>query len=505
MKIIKKLLLFVVMFLVMISNFGTTTTIKAESNNTRSMEDYNPGGGGTTSDSSGTNSDNSDTNIESSETNSETIDGYSDVLDDLNRDNSFKPNDYPLVSNDYNMYIIHIAESNKDELFVYTYQPSHFTYDLIASSITFSNKVNDNGNQVYATYSLNLISSNGVFDKYLVEDFSVDTNLKERYYEITTLFRKFDKSIDVIPDGSDIVEVAMEVSQKWYVKEQNNSVIYTYDKVETVQVTAQFPGYVRYNDGYYLFSGSGYVDGHYYAFDTDKLIEDLIEVEMVYDVTYTHIEVNANHPFGKTDENTTSKRNILRYDEYAETAGGLFAPKRSWKRIMLVDDFIKYVEKDNGLNLTNKVKNNLKTCKWVVNFDEFRYYSWTDETSSSLVVPSETTKYSVSNIQPLRFKFITKGIPYNLGVIGDIVSPDNQPSNSNTTSIESIIEYFKQTLSITSEWFEKILMLIGVLILIVILGYFTPVLKVVFNFIIKVITAPFKLIGKLFKTKKRKR
>ena len=59
------------------------------------------------------------------------------------------------------------------------------------------------------------------------------------------------------------------------------------------------------------------------------------------------------------------------------------------------------------------------------------------------------------------------------------------------------------------EMFEKILMLVGILIVVVILGYITPVFKFVFNVIIKaivfVISAPFKLIGNLFKSKKRKR
>ena len=66
------------------------------------------------------------------------------------------------------------------------------------------------------------------------------------------------------------------------------------------------------------------------------------------------------------------------------------------------------------------------------------------------------------------------------------------------------------------ESFEKILMIIGILILVVIIGFFSPIFSVIFNVLIKciswafkgiimIISAPFKLIGNLFKPKKRKR
>ena len=418
---------------------------------------------------------------------------YSDVLEDLQRDSTFDTNKYLPIENDYALHVIQVAESIEDELFVYVYQPAHNVIDLIATSIIISNSLDENGNEYYNKYRLTLVSTNGVFDKYIVNDFSIKSTENERYYEITSIFRKPDVC-DYLPADYDLEEISNYVSQRWYITETENSVTYRCDTIETITIAAQYPGYVRYNNGYYLWSGSGYVDGYYYAFDTDKLIEDLLEVEMVYDVEYYHNEVDAQHPLGEITDSTTTKRNIIRYDEYAETSGGLFAPKRTWKRIMLVDDFVNYVEVENGLDLSTEVKENISTCKWVVNFDEFQFYSWTDETSTSLVVPSVVTKYSVSNIQPLRFKFRTDGVTYNLGVIGDSVTPDDQPSNENTTSKESIEEYFKQQMELSSEWFEKILMLVGILILVIILAYCMPVVKVIFNALFKAIKVIFKLI-----------
>ena len=441
---------------------------------------------------------------------------YSNVLEDLKRDKNFNLNTYPGKDNDYALYVIQIAESNNDELFVYAYQPSHYSHDLIATSITISNSLNEDGNENYVNYELTLVSSSGVFDKYLVNGIEINKTLNERYYEITSIFREPDVLVDNLPAGYEIEELAMSVAQRWYVKDTEDSVSYSCDTIETITITAQYPGYVRYNNGYYLWSGHDYVDGYYYAFDTDRLIENLLEVEMIYDVDYSRIEYDGISLVPEKDENKTTTRSTLRYDEYAETSGGLFAPKRTWKRIMLVDDFISYVEDEQGLSLRNQVKENLSTCKWVINFAEFRYYSWTDETSSSLLPASIVEQRSVSNIQPIRFKFITDGVTYNLGVIGDKVATDNQPSNENTTSPEALKEWFEQSLGVASEWFEKVIMLIGILILLVILGYCVPVFKVIFKVIIKCITwifkglwliicSPFQLIGKLFKPSKRKR
>ena len=78
--------------------------------------------------------------VESTET-TESVESteYSNVLEDLKRDKNFNLNTYPGKDNDYALYVIQIAESNKDELFVYAYQPSHYSHDLIATSITISN------------------------------------------------------------------------------------------------------------------------------------------------------------------------------------------------------------------------------------------------------------------------------------------------------------------------------------------------------------------------------
>ena len=49
---------------------------------------------------------------------------YTNVMEDLEKDNSFKLEDYPAVEDDYSLQVIQIAESVNGELFVYVYQPS---------------------------------------------------------------------------------------------------------------------------------------------------------------------------------------------------------------------------------------------------------------------------------------------------------------------------------------------------------------------------------------------
>ena len=58
---------------------------------------------------------------------------YSDVLTDLQTDENFDVNNYPVNIEDYSLQVIQIAESVNGELFVYVYQPSGEQIDLQAT------------------------------------------------------------------------------------------------------------------------------------------------------------------------------------------------------------------------------------------------------------------------------------------------------------------------------------------------------------------------------------
>ena len=57
---------------------------------------------------------------------------YSGVLEDLQKDENFNADDFPVKEDDYSLKVIQIAESVNKELFVYVYNPSA---DRLATSI----------------------------------------------------------------------------------------------------------------------------------------------------------------------------------------------------------------------------------------------------------------------------------------------------------------------------------------------------------------------------------
>ena len=174
-------------------------------------------------------------------------------------------------------------------------------------------------------------------------------------------------------------------------------------------------------------------------------------------------------------------------------------------------DFVSQYEDQDG-TWNSEIKEKVNNAQFVFAFTETEFSSGGTFSTTGNDIYATTTTHSwvsateVSQVDILRLKFASKGITYNLGVVIDTTSGDLIPDG-----IANGLD-----LSIVGDWFEKILMLVGIMILVVILGYLAPVFSVVFKVLVKciewafkglllVISAPFKLIGSLFKTKKRKR
>ena len=68
---------------------------------------------------------------------------YTYVMDDLKADSSFKESDFPEDESNHMLDVFQIAESANGELFVYVYQPSNATKDIIATSINISKTTGD--------------------------------------------------------------------------------------------------------------------------------------------------------------------------------------------------------------------------------------------------------------------------------------------------------------------------------------------------------------------------
>lgn len=169
---------------------------------------------------------------------------YTNVIEDLEKDNSFKLEDYPSVEDDYSLQVIQIAESVNGELFVYVYQPSDAAKDLTATTIRMA--MPEVGVDCeWRDYDLILLSTQGVFDKYLVGGIVVK-DAPVRYYDITAIHRKFDASIDTPTDSNyeqTIDEIVYEVGDLWTAATTDNGVTYTHTTSETIEVTAKLVGY----------------------------------------------------------------------------------------------------------------------------------------------------------------------------------------------------------------------------------------------------------------------
>ncbi len=177
--------------------------------------------------------------------------GYTGALEDLQKDENFNVEEYPDNAKDYSIQVIQIAESTAGELFIYTYQPCQKSRYIVATEINmaFSREFDDSGgisdvidtdNGYYVgsgagggfggggghgcsllsdnskatqtnLYSLTLLSSSGTLCKYRVNAFTVSAD-KIRYYNITSIYRKWDTKIDGIkPNDQTINEKAYAV------------------------------------------------------------------------------------------------------------------------------------------------------------------------------------------------------------------------------------------------------------------------------------------------------
>ena len=419
---------------------------------------------------------------------------YTNVLEDLQRDSSFSKENYPEKATDYSLQLIQLAESRDKELFVYVYQPSGQLKGLIASSINISTTINDAVS--YHNYKLELLNADGVFFKYKVSDFVVKDDAV-RYYAITSVYRKWDKTIDpATGNDNTVTEVNYNVSKQYAFGTINGKTYVNCVDIDTIVVTDKFVGFVRYENGFTLYNSA--CDSHFVAFNTDKPIDKLLEA----DVYYTTQSYNWNwtafigekETFGTKQENYS----YLKYTDKVEHAGeGWFAGTYKWDRIQTVDDFISGENREKifhgavldvkvSTKLTDSSLNELKGKKWVLRFTETAYSFTPDYMGTGSQYSSSTV---VGDVTILRLKFETDSITYNLGTIDNKQSGGKDPSN--ITDIDA-------SLNDTGKKLAALIMLILAIILL------APVLPYIFKAIVWIVTLPINGIAALVKVIKRK-
>ncbi len=348
---------------------------------------------------------------------------YSSVLEDLSKDENFNQSKYIEKINDYSLQLIQIAESESKELFIYVYQPSGTIRPLKATSINIS--ITSGDNLDFKNYKLSLISYSSTLFKYKVKDFKV-ADIEERYYEISSIFRKWDGKIDDVLDKTtenSISEVSYPVAKSYRISGENNSEIICED-IETIKIIDKYVGFIRYREGFILYLDA--CDAHYVAFSTDKRIDTLLEADVYYmesDVYETE-NLTGKHPHYGAKK---SKYKKLTSDDTASDKPIIGKPHK-WSRIETVDEFIK------SEDLTSSTINNISEMKWVLRFAETEYKSAPSVTG---VTYNYYTK--VSDVSILRLKFETDGITYNLGVIDNKQTGSDNPGNIQKTLLDKII------------------------------------------------------------------
>ena len=399
---------------------------------------------------------------------------YSSVLEDLQKDETFNVEDYPVKEKDYSLQVIQIAESENQELFIYVYQPF---YDEYATSINISTAINDS--LKYINYELIYLNHNGTLYKYKVNDFIVKNDAL-RYYDISSIFRKWKSGIDEESDNDNTInEVSYSVGKLYTASTVNKNVSYTCLNTETIEITNKYVGFVKYLNGFWLYSDS--CDAHYVAFSTDKPIDKLKEADLTF-IASTGSYSPATGDF-RIDKTETLLKTIYADDMAVSEGNGLFGHTYTWNRIESVSHFIE------NENLSTEVKNNLQNMQWVLRFYE------TDHVEYNGMYNPHWNITRVSEVTILRLKFETKGNVFNLGVVDNKQTGGTDPDN-----YTNIFAELKQ-------WLKWILSILGIvaIIMLIIIGW--PIVSVVLQIIVKiivwilkgiwwVITAPFSLFKK---------
>lgn len=389
---------------------------------------------------------------------------HSAVMDDLQKDSAFNAENYPSVDGDFSLQVIQIAESSDGELFVYVYQPSNDTRDLVASSINISQNMEGDNPESYHNYTLTLLSTQGVFDKYRVENFTLKEDVL-RYYSISAIYRVFNEEIDQAPtDDNTIEQVAYPVGQLWTATTYNGAPIYAVRYLELITIETKHIGFIRYSEGGFFIQKN--IDSHFVAFSTDRQIDDLLEVEMSYTLqdvsritTVTLFDTRVSETRGEPVKYDV----VLSKNDIVSDDGGWWGDAYEYNRIQRIDDF----RTKEGENLSEKSLEALDGKEWVLRFCEtdYKYGVLTTSETSTQYFDEGTDALSVVIF---RMEFEYDGQIYNLGVVDNIthgasVMPDIDTGSNMPNWITNIFSG-----NGTPTWLKVIIAVIVVIVIIIV-------------------------------------
>lgn len=454
----------------------------------------------------------------SSSSSSATIE-YSNVLDDLKKDSSFDETLYPAYTYEALkekelalMDVISLAEGEHKELFLYVYNPTRKDLGLTAYQVSMYCSYAASPKDFDVTlYGLNLVSFEGVFDKYLVMDFEV-SNEADRYYNIVEISRPFNADIDSSIENGYTEDKAISIGKQWYCYYYNGELIYEMGKFSVLEITPTLNSNILYQDGLTASSFIGEhtaCNSHFIAFNCDNyIIKQIFDADLTYQYRKKQIYTDffygtdtVSYPDGADylpqDVTLTEK------DEVTYEGKGLFGKTFTWNRITTPAEFITHFEEQGG-KLNEESKEILLKSQWVFAFAET---DWSRQDDTGNIYGNYWTTYTeVARVDILRISFLDiTGKYYNLGVVGDKTTADNTPDGG-AGGLD---------LSFIDDWFEKLLAILLVIGLVVLYGTFlapfvNPIISmiikaafkgigIVIKLVFKIITLPLRLLFGLFK------
>ena len=426
------------------------------------------------------------------------------VIDDLNKDSKFNVNNYPHIADNYGLEIIQIAESNNGELYIYVYQPADSVKDLRATHINMSTHHYEDTTQNYKLYSLTLVSSYGTLDKYVVNDFKVTSDLY-RYYNIASIYRAFDESIDTHNAGSDDITgykgfaVGTCFSAHYY----NDVLKYDAKKINVVDVEIKSVGTVRYFNGFKFSNTTTKTDSHYVAFKvTNYDVKNIFDATITYQIADCVINYGLGDSTPKLSNHTNVTKDIHDYEKGSNDGSGLFGYEYEWPRIQTISEFNSMLsEYEHEKVVFNDSE--LGSAQFVFNFLE---------TDFDIIAGSGYTTYMsdrVTNVGILRLHFATDTVVYNLGAVSDFVSDDGEP-DFEIGADDSFQSWLEDLDAYLEDFFKVMFLIILVIIILIFIIYFKPVIILmfsgvteIFSLIYSTITFPFQLIASAFKNTRR--
>lgn len=405
--------------------------------------------------------------------------------------------DYPIISDDYSLRVMQIAETDNGGIAVYVYQPSG-NDDVRASSIMLATDALDR-----RTYKLLYLGNYGTIYKYKVQDLNISNN-EQRRYDVTSIYRTY--NVDIDKTNSNITEIAYAVGIEWTVSSNGSEIVYAAKNIDVINITDEYVGLLRYKSDGLL----QYTDNYYIAFSTDRNIDKLMEADISFHVERRVVYVMPDMPINNGDviEDYADKVHITYSDKDGNASDGINSIKYSWNCIQTVTDFI------STEDLMSEAKKRIENKQWVLRFLS------ADFIRLNAINFNIYNRTVVSDVSLLTLKFDCSGVVYSLGVVNDKYTASFMPDNWNQHDsirhndgssawsafwrsvvdfLDDVADFFNDTFIESSlNWLWWIIVIVIVIFILMFLPVIGPIIigafKLLFKGLLWLITAPVRLI-----------